>query len=249
MARKRTSSAPLSFRGSPRGIEGLAPLLTAAPAAATLAVDLREADTSARIGPLVLQTEPAGAEAMWLRFDLPPTTPPGTYSGSVQLGTDRFPITVDVHPQQELAISPQALAASASAGDEATIEFILINEGNVPFEVGRTHAFNLLQREAIEEAIHAALRAETAKGESRLDRFADELANRHGGLVRISIADGAGELAPGEARSLRAVLRLPANLTPGSTYTSTWPLGNLNVSVDIQIEPAARRARGKQEVA
>jgi hypothetical protein len=248
MARKRTSRASLSFRGSPRGIEGLAPLAISVPAAATLAVDLKEADTSARIGPLTLQTEPAGADATWLRFDLPPTTPPGKYSGSVQLDADKFPITVEVHPQEELSISPPGLSVTAPAGGEATIELVLVNDGNVPFEIERTHAFNLLQRQAIEEAIHAALRAETAKGASRLDRFVDELADRHGGLVRITIAEGAGELAPGEARSLRAVLRLPDDLKPGSTYTSTWPLGNLNVSVDIHIEPAAARRR-KKEVA
>jgi hypothetical protein len=248
MARKRASRTPLSFRGSPRGVEGLAPLVIGAPTAATLAVDLHETATSARIGPLTLQTEPAGPEATWLRFDLPPTTPPGTYSGTVQFGKETFPVTVDVHRQQELSISPPALTVTAPAGGEATCEFVLGNDGNVPFEVRRTYAFNLLQRDAIEEAIHAALRAETPKGESRLDRFADELADRHGGLVRVAIVEGAGELAAGEARLLRAVLHLPDDLKPGSTYTSTWPLGNLNVSVEIEIEPAAP-SRRKKEVA
>ena len=96
-------------------------------------------------------------------------------------------------PPRHAAV-PQA-ARRGRRGLDVTLT--LVNAGNVDFGLARAHAFNLLQLDAVEDAIHAVLRQEPPAGERRLDRFGDELAARHGGLVRVAIREGAGTIPPG----------------------------------------------------
>src|SRR5437870_1962733 len=86
----------------------------------------------------------------------------------------------------------------------------------------------------------------TTKGVTTIAPLAVQAA-RHGGLVRVAIEEGVGTIAPAESRRLRARLHLPGELEPGATYSSTWRLGNLNLSVEVLVEsavktPSARRA-------
>ena len=231
----------LRFRGAPGLVEALAPVSLEPRAAATLALDVDEPKAVGRIAPLALQAEPAGTAGTWLRFDLPPTTPPGTYEGTVQVSGERYPISVEVQPQAALDVSPASFSVSAAPGGEAELELTLVNEGNVPVEIGRAYAFNLLEPGGIEAAIHEALTGSGQPGERRLGRFAEQLAERHGGLVRVAVEQGAGTLEPGELRDVRARLRFGDDLKPGTVYASTWSLANLNISIQVTVEPRRRR--------
>jgi hypothetical protein len=246
MVRKRADAPGLHFHGPPPVLEALAPAQLEA-TVGTLVLDTGTAKGVTTIAPLAVQAVPAGPAATRLLLSLPETTPPGSYTGSVQLMEQRHPVTVDVHPQTNLMVTPPYLKLRAAAGAEVDVELTLLNAGNVDFEVARVHAFNLLQLDSFEDAVHAALRHDPAPGQGRLDRFLDELAARHGGLVRVAIEEGVGTIAPAESRRLRARLHLPGELAPGATYSSTWRLGNLNLSVEVLVEsavktPSARRA-------
>lgn len=243
MARKRTRPEPIRFRGAPDAVEGLARLAPSAPGAATLALETPGRRAQGRIEPVELQTEPAGPAATWLRFALPPTTAPGSYEGTVQIGEERIPVTVEVQPQPELDVAPSAIALRAEPGGEATVDLVLANRGNVPVELRRAYAFDLLGRNALEEAVHAALRGSVERGADRFERFADELAARHGGQVRVALEEGAGRLDPGDARPVSALFRLPDELEPAATYTSTWPLENLNIWIEVTVEERKRRRK------
>jgi hypothetical protein len=243
MARKRAEApAQLRFRGSPELVEALAPAGLHGRGAAVLALEVgRKARTEARL-PLDLQTEPAGESATWLRFGLPETTPPGSYKGTIQVGDEKFPMVVEVEPSPNLVASPSQFAVQAAPGEEVGVDISIVNAGNVPCEIGRAHAFGLFDVEGLERGIRAALQADIAKGERRVDRLADEVAESHGGLVRVSV-QGAGTLQPGELRQLSVGLRLSDRLEPGHTYTGTWPLHNLAYHVEVAVTAPASRAR------
>ena len=212
----------------------------------TLALDAKAPETVAVIAPLSVQAVPAGPTATRVLLTLSAATPPGSYSGSVQLEQTRYPVTLDVQPYTNLLVTPPYLKLRATAGAELDVTLTLVNAGNVDFEVARVYAFNLLQLDAAEEAIHAVLRQEPPAGERRLDRFIDELAARHGGLVRVAIVEGAGMVAPAETRPVSASLRLPGELVAGVTYSSTWRLGNLNLSVEVIVDAAATTKRARR---
>lgn len=246
MARKPARAPSLQFHGPPPIIEALAPTPLESHAFGTLMLDAAGPKAIATIAPLAVQAVPAGPGATRLMVTLPVTTPPGSYTGSVQFDQERHPITLEVHPQTNLLIAPPYLKLSAPAGAELDVALTLVNAGNVDFELERVHAFNLLELNAVEETIHVALRYEPSAGERRLDRFVDELATRHGGLVRVAIEEGAGTIRPGVTRQVRALLRLPGELSAGASYSSTWRMGNLNLSVDVVVDAAAKAKRSRR---
>jgi hypothetical protein len=246
VARASAKDALLHFQGPPPLVEALTPTPIEAPTFGTLTLDAGESGAVATIAPLAVQAVPAGLRATRVLLTLPATTPPGSYTGWVELAQERRPIAIEVSPQTNLLVAPSQLELRAAGGAEVNVTLTLVNAGNVDFDLERVHAFNLMELNAVEETIHAALREQPAAGERRLDRFVDELASRHGGLVRVAIDQGAGTLAPGETRAARARLRLPDELSAGARYSSTWPLGNLNLSVNVDVAPAAKTKRPRR---
>jgi len=245
VARASAKGASLHFQGPPPLVEAFTATPIESPAFGTLTLDAG-ARRVATIAPLAVEAVPAGPSATRFLVTLPATTPPGSYTGAVQLDRERHPITLEVHPQTNLLVAPSRLEVRAAAGAEVDVALTLVNAGNVDFELARVHAFNLMELDAIEETIHAALREDPAPGERRLDRFVDELAARHGGLVRVGVEEGAGTISPGATQQVRALLRLPAELSAGATYSSTWPLGNLNLSVNVFVDAATKTTRPRR---
>jgi hypothetical protein len=246
VARKRASPAPLRFRGTPRTLEALAPLAVDMPADTTLVLEAAGGRAAAPIAPVALQAEAAGAGATWLRFDLPQSTPPGTYKGGVKIGQDRYPVTIEVQPLPDLDVTPSQLNLTVAPGASETVELTLVNNGNVPVTIERAYAFNLLEPDAIEAAVHGALREPGRSGDERLHRFAEQLAERHGGLVRVAVEAGAGTLDPGEFREIRAVLRFGKELRQGAIYTTTWAIANLNLWIEVAVKAEARQRRRRE---
>ena len=242
--------SPLRFRGSPRIVEGLAPLTTRQALTASLSLDLKLPQAVQQAAPLTLQTAPVGSSATQLRFSLPELTPPGTYEGTVQIGGESYPIIVEVEPHPYLIISPRQLLLQVVAGTEAMVELTLVNSGNVPCEITKAHVFGLFDVDGVERSIGAALGDSVEKGQGRLNRFLDEVADNHGGLVRVNMREGAGIIEPGEMRNLQAMLRFSDRLKPGRTYCGTWPLFNLEYYVQVNVarpKPAATEKKKTQK--
>lgn len=223
-------------------MEALAPLELVQRAEEPIGVTVKLPQKVADLAPLPVASEPAGGAAL-LRFALPDSTPPGTYEGAVQVGKERYPVVVDVEAYPQLLLSPPQLLLQAEPGVELEAHLSLLNVGNVPCDVGRSQTFGLFDVHGAERSIGAALRNRSAKGERRLDRFAEELATSHGGLVRVAVREGSGTLPPGELRELKLTLRLPDGLEPGRTYSGTWPLHNLRYYVRIEVPGKARTAK------
>lgn len=244
------SVSPLRFRGAPRSVEGLSVLTAQRPLTAALSLNLK-LPRSMQAAPFTVQTEPIGSTATRLRFSLPESTPPGTYEGTVQIGPESYPVTVEVEPHAYLAISPRQLILVVEPGSEVTSELTIVNSGNVPCEITKAHAFGLFDVKGADRALGAALADPQVKGEARLARLMDEAADNHGGLVRVAIRDGADVIEPGEVRTLRVALRFSEHLKPGQSYWGTWPLYNLQYYVKVDVTrsapPAPKRSATHKE--
>jgi hypothetical protein len=194
-----------------------------------------------------LEAMPVRAGAAYLRLSLPETTPPGSYEGTARLGKNEFRVVAEVEPAPSLQITPTHLSLEAEPGAELEVHANALNDGNVPLEIRRTYAFGVFADEGIEEAFGAAFQAETATGERRFDRFVETLADHHGGLVRVQVAEGDGVLEPGDLRQLRLSLHLPTELEAGRTYAGTWSLPGLNYYVQAVVAPTPARTTRRRK--
>ena len=87
----------------------------------------------------------------------------------------------------------------------------------------------------VERALHRAYVGRLESGQRRVDALAENLARAHGGLVKMRVQEGAGEIAPGEVRQLAVALEVPADLEGGRVYGGNWELANLVYPVTLRV--------------
>ena len=254
------TASPLRLRGAPLGLAVVVPITPITPAAdaassqgtrlpETNAIALsvaapagksarRKAAPPVDASVTIAETTPGTAI---LRLDVPRATPPGTYEGRVRVGDQERAIVVDVDPSVYVRLYPVRLVLTAEPGASVDLTLTIVNEGNVAAEIRGAYVIGLYDVGGVERAVGKTFVAELSEGERRVDRFVDELAGGHGGLVRVRIGAGSGDLAPGEVRELGVQLAIPDRLEPGRTYWGTWALHNLRYYV--RITGAERRKR------
>jgi hypothetical protein len=225
------STPTLHFRGSPSLIEGLAPVRYESILAGT-SIHLSVAGRGEKGSEaLDVQTVPSGQTATLVRFSLPEDTPGGSYSGTLTAGDSEFSISIEVEQRQRLRITPNRLTLSGAPGSQITVNLTAQNSGNVTIEIPQAGGFGLFDVQGADRSIRQAMIADGPPSERRVDLLFDQLAQEHGGLVRVQFHEGAGQLPPGAFVSLQAVLRLPDGIRSGHTYSGTWPLANLRLAV------------------
>lgn len=242
---RQGGSAPLSFRGGPHHVTAVLPGRTAGPALATARLTrgggrARGAAPPVEVTPVVV---PIADQVM---MQLPPGTAPGTYRGVLSIDGGEREIVVEVEPHVQVDADPPRLELTGRPGQRLSAQVVATNRGNVPVELQRANACGLFDEGGIECAIGRAAVAELAPGERRIDRFADALAEMHGGLVRINADAGTGPLLPGESRTVRLSLTVPERLKPGHVYSGRWALDTLQQTIRITVPDAAgRKEAGK----
>ena len=237
----------IRFRGAPPGLEAFGPGSLAAEGEGGGGVTLKLPGRASHLAELEAVEVDAGASH--LRLSLPPATPPGSYEGTARVGERDYRIVVEVEPAPALRFAPGVLVVDAAAGGDAEAHVSVLNAGNVPLELGRAYAFGLFADDGIEEAFGAAFRAPEPKGERRFDVFVEELTDKHGGLARVRVVEGAGTLEPGQVGVLRLAFTFPKELEAGRTYAGTWPLHGSGYTVRVRVsEPKieVRRRRKAQ---
>lgn len=225
----RSDSKPLRFRGAPNRL--IATLRW--PGAASQANRGR-----ARLGkreehPLIVRGIRSAPPAVsMLSFRLPRTTRPGKYEGSIELGELQIPMVAEVEPRPLLRILPHSLAVQVQPGARITTEITLFNLGNVDVRLESEYTFCLFDSRGLDVALFRCLTAEHDGERRRVDRFADELAESHGGLVRVTTGEKASRIAPEEVRELEIELHFSRRLRPGSTYCGAWVVSQASFAVE-----------------
>jgi hypothetical protein len=226
------ASKTIKLRGSPTMLAAVFRPTHTTPGTLPVSLDLPE--SVIQEAPLLAQVSPIGDKgAAAVQLQLPRSTPPGTYRGTVQVGDREHPIVVDVEPRTRLRIYPKRTSMQAHPGEKVSLDLNLVNEGNISCEVPRVSAFGLFEKHGLDRAIGYAFRAELETGERRIDRIVEEARKGHGGVVKLQIQKGAGELKPGDVCDLHGVLHIPDQVRPGRFYWGTWSLYNLNYKIEI----------------
>jgi hypothetical protein len=237
-AAKPSGRERIVFRGPPNRLATLLPPAgaagkeTEAPAATLRGAEVRALSVreSARAG--------AGARRATLR--LPRTTPPGTYRGSAEIAGEQVSIVAEVEGRPRFEADPRRIELEAGPGETATVDVALVNTGNVPFDLSGASEFCLFDGRGVEHAFWAALAAEPPKGKQRIDVLLDDLAESHGGLVAVKVANG-GVIEPGESRDVKLTLRFSDRLHSGKRYAGSWRVEGLRIPVRVTTAAAKPR--------
>jgi len=233
---KQDGDDVLIFRGTPVSLAAIAPPAAEARGERSMARNAvaRAAFAAPGEGGRVLQVSASAAgDREVLRTFVPRATAPGRYEGSVTVdGVERTAI-FEVEPEPFLRIVPDRLQLAAAAGEQLTRRLTILNLGNVAVEVRGAYAFGLFDVGGVERAVARTIGGEAGEGRSA-DRFVGMLADEHGGMVRLRVEEGAGNVEPGEARDLTVTFHLPDRLRAGHTYWGTWPIEYLRYYVRVQ---------------
>ncbi len=239
-----TAREPLRFEGSVDALEGLVPVPPGRRRA--IAVDL-EGKAGRTVAPRVL-TASAGGSWTSVRLVLPEDTPPGEYEATVSVDDDRFPAVLRVPAQPRVVVVPHTVSATLPPDGTATVTLVVANTGNAPVTVPRTVAVGLFDVSGLDRAIGDGLSSQ-AQGVDRLGVVADTLAGNHGGMLRVAVRSGSGEVAPGGSTTLTCELRASGRLAEGRAYFGYWTLADATTTVRVSVEaPATPRRRGSATV-
>jgi hypothetical protein len=168
------------------------------------------------------------------------------YQGSIELGELQIPMVVDVEPRLRLRILPRNLVVQVRPGARITTEVTLFNLGNVDVRLEPEYTFCVFDNRGLDVALFRCLTAEDGGEKRRVDRFADELAESHGGLVRVTTGEKSTRIAPAEVRELEIELHFSRRLRPGNTYCGAWTVSQTSFAVEVETigEKRAGRRRG-----
>ena len=117
---------------------------------------------------------------------------------------------------------------------------LVANLGNTDCVVREVNAVGLFDVEGAERAIGRTFRSSEEEGRI-LERLAEELAGGYGGLARVTVGAGAGDLGPGESRELAVTFDLPDGLRPGRAYEGAWALADVNYMVRVEVPEGERK--------
>lgn len=238
--RAARSGGLITLSGPPRNMTVVVPLDASGDRVVPISVSVAGQPTIYRAS-----VRSFGAGRSELRLRLPADTPPGTYNGEGTVGGKQFGIVVEVEPVLRIRVQPKQTLVSVAASSSVEFAFTVLNGGNVLFDVPRTDAFDLDDDVGQDRALGRTLRASLSQGERRVDRFFDELRESHGGEARVVVKDGAGRLAPGEARELTCVLDVPATVLEGRSYVGAWQLWNGAHIIVAEILTSGRPRNGR----
>lgn len=170
-----------------------------------------------------------------IRLKLPRDTRPGTYRGEATLGGETHAVVVQVTPAVRTRVIPRQTAVAVEPGGRTEFEILVSNNGNVTVDVPKASVFDLDDEKAQDRALGRSLRAGLGHGESRMERFFEELRVSHGGEARVILVDGAGALEPGESRTVRCQLEVPLTTQAGRAYVGGWEIGNASHLLVVEV--------------
>jgi hypothetical protein len=248
---------PLIFFGPPGAIRGAIRLHNAS--AESLRLDDVAIEAAELRGPgrvplqrarLGARLQPGEQAAAPLELQADPTTPPGSYEISLQLGETRRKATVYVTEHAALRLQPAEVFLYTDGEQTFQREFVAENVGNVPLRLGARCLVRLADPQEFQLALQEGLKG---AGDQPWE---DTARNVLGALERqqvgyLTITREEVTLQPGETRSGTVTFELPGKLQRFHRYVADWGGYGASTRIHVYVAEPARpetptRGRGKQ---
>jgi len=226
--RTKPSEGPIRFRGVP------ASLTAVVPGGVDPLADYVVTFRPGKGDPLEVPVQ-ADLDPRVLRMTLPSPVEAGDHEGTIEGGGRSERVRVEVDPAPALRVFPEQLRIRAHPGDLVGTDLTLINTGNVPLKLRRVQPFGIFREGGLERALRRAYVEKVEGDRRRVDVIADNLADAHGGLVKMRIRKGSGSVPPEGMRQLELDIEIPRGLARGSVYSGNWELPGLVFPVTLTI--------------
>jgi hypothetical protein len=171
-----------------------------------------------------------------MRTRLSRTVPPGSYPAELEIAGRKYPLTIDVAEAPRLRIFPLSATFAGRPGDTAEVELTFTNGGNVAIEVPETIAVGIFDDDGIEAAFADTYRQDSDNAQELVGHWLRKLREGYGGLLKLRVVEGAGELAPAAARVVKISTALPRKLKPGHGYHGVWEFGPVFYRVAVTVQ-------------
>ncbi|RDH84492.1 MAG: hypothetical protein DIZ80_03160 [endosymbiont of Galathealinum brachiosum] len=168
-----------------------------------------------------------------LKVRLSPNIEPGLYHALLETQEGPITVDIDVEPRKRLTMSPVQMSLNGSPGDKVKIYVLFSNKGNVPLSIIKSDSIGIYDDDGIETAFASTYRMESKDLAEIFSNFSEKLRDGHGGLLKLRVLEGSGELKPGACRSVLIEVQLPSKLKPGHSYHGVWSLNSSEYAVTV----------------
>ena len=229
---RRSTDRTLEFVGPPRRLvaTGDVPQLADdAQITGPLAEHLTKGRAGLRVGRAGRRDRPR------LRLRLDPRTPPGDYDGTLQAGTESFPVVARVLPETRVSVLAGDLEFAGAQGTRATATLALANEGNTEIRLPRVLAIGLFDDGGLETAFAASYAKPVTGIDQFVEVFHSKLREAHSGLVKLAVTRGYGTHPPGACFAAEFALDVAEPLKAGHRYhgVASTDFADLAISVSV----------------
>jgi hypothetical protein len=183
--------------------------------------------------PLVGRVYPNQQARVPVVLNLDPGTPPGTYEGTVGVGTQRQRVRVHVTEEVGLQVQPTSVSLFTEGDLIFPREFVVENTGNVPLRLGSECIVPLVDTSELLVGIRRGLRGacEAEEVEDVLKSILCEWSRQQVGTLSVQREDIT--LKPGETRPLTIAFTLPQDLQRFRRYVADLPLYTASLHVEV----------------
>jgi len=167
-------------------------------------------------------------------LNLDPSTPPGTYDGSLQIAGRRQPVRLHVTERIDLRFEPTDVSLFTEGTLVFTRDFVAENAGNVPLRLGEECVVPLGDTADLQAAVRRGLRGACdaeKKSEDVIKSLLCAWSQQQVGTVSIKREDIT--LQPGETRPATVTFSIPDDLQPFRRYVTHLPLYNAALRLEV----------------
>jgi len=154
-------------------------------------------------------------------YSIDPHTSPGTYQMNLQIGNDNKKVTLIVHENLDVQLSPDNIVLEGiEPGLRHTREILFANRGNIAVTIPVIKHNTLTDMDLICRNLSLAVRTNGDEGiEKTLDAFTKGLKKDITDWVDISIKEAGQAVQPGQTILLHLNITLPPDVNKNYHYT------------------------------
>jgi hypothetical protein len=171
---------------------------------------------------------PGQAQSVALTLELDRHTPPGEYSGELEIAGRTRPVIMHVAEAPRLRISPKSVVIDRRADETVVKRVVFANEGNVPLRIGALGDVLLGEDLLLRRSLSVTLAAVGEQRRPLEDLFAEIARDEAKTMIResgfLQVRNRSLTLRPGEVSPLDLEIRLPEKLKTNTRYIGRAPL-------------------------
>lgn len=163
-------------------------------------------------------------------------TQAGTYNVALRSKNQTLPAQLEIEERARLSMSPSQLSIKGKPCEKVMVSVVVTNKGNVAIDIPINHFLGIFEDNGVETAFATTYRMEEEDPLLLLRNFFLKLREGHGGMLKMRIKQGFGNLPPRTSKVLLIEAQLPEKLRPGHGYHGIWSLLTFDFTVTVAVE-------------